>query len=82
MYFERHLLVKIGSLVTDTGISMKGFLPGTRTDTPTISVKGLAPGTYPVQIGLAAPGSFAPDITLAIAGAGPWYALGNLIVGN
>jgi hypothetical protein len=82
MYFERHLLVKIGSLVTDTGISMRGFLPGTRTDTPTISVKGLAAGTYPVQIGLAAPGSFAPDITLAIAGAGPWYALGNLIVGN
>jgi hypothetical protein len=82
MYFERHLLVKIGSLVTDTGISMKGFLPGTRTDTPTISVKGLAPGRYPVQIGLAAPGSLAPDITLAITGAGPWYTLGNLIVGN
>ncbi|MGY8685785.1 DUF4832 domain-containing protein [Bradyrhizobium sp. UFLA05-153] len=82
MYFERHLLVKIGSIVTDTGISMKGFLPGTRTDTFTISVKGLAPGTYPLQIGLAAPGDFAPDITLAIAGAGPWYTLGNLMVGN
>jgi hypothetical protein len=82
MYFERHLLVKIGSLVTDTGISMKGFLPGTRTDTPTIGVKGLVPGTYPVQIGLATPGSFAPDITLAISGAGPWYTLGNLVIGN
>jgi hypothetical protein len=82
MYFERHLLVKIGSLVTDTGISMKGFLPGTRTDTPTIDVKGLAPGAYPVQIGLAAPGSLAPDITLAITGEGPWYTLGNLVVGN
>ncbi len=82
MYFERHLLVKIGSLVTDTEISMKGFLLGTRTDTPTISVKGLAPGTYPVQIGLAAPGSLAPDITLAITGTGPWYTLDNLVVGN
>jgi hypothetical protein len=82
MYFERHLLVKIGSLVTDTGISMKGFLPGTRTDTPTVSVKGLAPGTYPVEIGLAAPGSLAPDITLAITGTGPWYTLGNLVVGK
>lgn len=82
MYFERHLLVKIGSLVTDTGISMKGFLPGTRTDTPTIGVKGLAPGTYPVEIGLAAPGSLAPDIRLAISGTGPWYTLGNLVIGN
>lgn len=82
MYFERRLLVKVGSLVTDTGITMKGFLPGNRTDTPTISVGGLASGTYPVEIGLAAPGSLVPDITLAIAGAGPWYALGNLVVGN
>jgi hypothetical protein len=82
MYFERHLLVKIGSLVTETGISMKGFLPGTRTDTPTIGVEGLAPGAYPLQIGLAAPGSLAPDITLAITGAAPWYTLGNLVVRN
>ncbi|MDN5001385.1 DUF4832 domain-containing protein [Bradyrhizobium sp. GCM10027634] len=82
MYFERHLLVKVGSLVTDTGITMKGFLPGNRTDNPTISVEGLASGTYPVQIGLAAPGRLVPDITIAIAGEGPWYTLGNLVVGN
>jgi hypothetical protein len=82
IYFKRHLLVKIGSLVTDTGLSMKGFLPGARTDTPTVSVKGLLPGTYPVQIGLAAPGSLTPDITLAIRGEGPWYTLGDLVVEN
>jgi hypothetical protein len=82
MYFERHLLVKIGSLVTDTAITMKGFLPGNRTDTPNISVVSLASGTYPVQIGLAAPGNLVPDITLAIPGAGPWYTLGNLVIGN
>jgi uncharacterized protein DUF4832 len=82
MYFERHLVVKIGSLVTDTAITMKGFLPGNRTDTPNISVVSLASGTYPVQIGLAAPGNLVPDITLAIPGAGPWYTLGNLVIGN
>jgi hypothetical protein len=82
MYFERHLLIKIGSLITDTGITMKGFLPGNRTDTPIVSAGSLASGTYPVEIGLAAPGTRVPDITLAIAGAGPWYTLGSLSIGN
>ena len=80
MYFDRHLLVKVGSQISDTGISMKGFLPGTRTDVATIGTQGLAAGTYPVRIGLAAPGSQTPDITLAIQGMRLWYTLGNVII--
>jgi hypothetical protein len=82
MYFDRRLLVRIGTRVFETAISMKGFLPGTRTDVATIATQGLAPGAYPVQIGLAAAGSQDPDITLAIQGAGPWYTLGDLAIGQ
>ena len=82
MYFDRHVLVKVGSQITDTGISMKGFLPGTVTNSINVSTTGLAPGTYTVQIGLAAPGSLSPDITLAIAGSAPWYSLANIVVGT
>jgi len=78
MYFDRHLLVKVGSQISDTGISMKSFLPGMRTDVAAVGTKGLVAGTYPVQIGLAAPGSHLPDIRLAIHGTGPWYTLGNI----
>jgi hypothetical protein len=80
MYFDRRLLVKVGSQISDTGISMKGFLPGTRTDVATIGTQGLAAGTYSVRIGLAAPGSQTPDIRLAIQGTGLWYTLGNVII--
>jgi len=80
MYFDRHLLVKVGSQISDTGISMKSFLPGMRTDVATVGTKGLVAGTYPVRIGLAPPGSQTPDITLAIQGTGPWYTLGNIII--
>ncbi|PBC06792.1 DUF4832 domain-containing protein [Mesorhizobium sp. WSM3859] len=80
MYFDRHVLVRIGTLVKDSRVSMQGFLPGDRTDTVTIGTAGLAAGTYPVQIGLAPPGSETPDITLAIRGDGPWYMLGKLVV--
>jgi Domain of unknown function (DUF4832) len=80
MYFDRHFLVKVGSQISDTGISLKGFLPGTRTDVATIGTQGLAAGAHPVQIGLAAPGSQTPDITLAIQGTGLWYTLGNVII--
>jgi hypothetical protein len=80
IYIDRHILVKIGNQVTDTGVTMKGFLPGTRTDTLTVNTAGLAAGTYPVAIGLAAPGSQNPDITLAIQGAGPWYPLANVTI--
>jgi Domain of unknown function (DUF4832) len=78
MYFERHLLVKVGNKISDTGISMKGFLPGMRADVATVGTKGLVAGTYPVQIGLAAPGTQIPDIRLAIQGTAPWYTLGNI----
>jgi hypothetical protein len=81
MYFDRHVLVKVGSQITDTGISMKGFLPGTVTNSVNVSTTGLAPGAYTVQIGLAAPGSLSPDITLAIAGSAPWYSLAKIVVG-
>jgi hypothetical protein len=32
MYFERHVLLKLGPRSSDTGISMQGFIPGNRTD--------------------------------------------------
>lgn len=80
MYFDRRILVKVGNHIFDTEISMRGFLPGTRTDTVTISAQGLTAGIYPVAIGLAAPGSQSPDITLAVEGAGLWYGLGNITI--
>ncbi len=79
MYFDRNLVVKIGSKVIDTGKSFKGFLPGSRTDNVSINTTGITPGTYPLEIGLAEPGK-SPDITLAIEGSGPWYSLGNIKV--
>ena len=79
IYADRHLLVKIGSKVIDTGKSFEGFLPGTRTDTLTLDTTGLPVGVYPIQIGLAPPGG-SPDITLAIQGTGPWYSLGTVSV--
>jgi hypothetical protein len=82
MYFDRRLLVRIGTRGFETAISMKGFLPGTRTNVATIDTRGLAAGTHPVQIGLAAAGSQDPDITLAIQGTGPWYTLGDLAIGH
>ena len=78
MYFERRVLIKIGSQTSGTQISMKGFLPGTRTDMATIGTRGLRPGTHLVQIGLAPPGSENPDVALAIRGTGPWYPLGTI----
>jgi hypothetical protein len=78
MYFDRDILIKVGTQVTDTGSNMKDFLPGTRVDTLTIPTQGLSAGTYPVQIGLAEPGSQTPDINLAIQGGGPWYTLGSI----
>jgi len=82
MYFDRRLVVRIGTRIIETAISMKGFLPGTRRDVATINTRDLAPGAHPVQIGLAAAGSQDPDITLAIQGAGPWYNLGELAIGH
>ncbi len=79
MYFDRNLVVKIGSKVIDTGKSFKGFLPGSRTDNVSINTTGITPGTYPLQIGLAEPGK-SPDITLAIEGSGPWYQIGNITI--
>src|SRR2546426_10555233 len=64
MYFDRRLLVRIGTQVFETAISMKGFLPGTRTDVATIATRGLAARAHPVQIDLAAAGSQDPDTTL------------------
>jgi hypothetical protein len=64
MYFDRRLLVRIGTQVFETAISMKGFLPGTRTDVATIATRGLAAGAHPVQIDLAGAGSQDPDTTL------------------
>jgi hypothetical protein len=80
MYFDRLLLIKIGNQIHHTGISMKGFLPGTRIDAVAVGTERSEVGTHDVQIGLAPPGTEAPDITLAIQGAGPWYLLGNLII--
>jgi Domain of unknown function (DUF4832) len=80
MYFDRHVLVKIGNQVTDSGISMKGFLPGARTNVANVSTSGLSPGTYPVAVGLAPPGSSDPEINLAIKAAGPWYGLGKILI--
>jgi hypothetical protein len=82
MYFERHLLLKLGPKITETDISMRGFLPGTRTDVVTIETADMAAGTYPVEIGLAPPATRGPDITLAIAGEGPWYRLGTVTLRN
>jgi hypothetical protein len=78
MYLDRHVLVKIGSRIIDSGVSMQGFLPGKRVDNITIGTAGLPRGTYPIQIGLAYPNTDAPDIVLAIQGEGPWYTLGSV----
>jgi hypothetical protein len=80
MYFDRVLVVKVGSLITSTTLTMKGFLPGSRADVATVATTGLAAGTYPVSIGLAPIGSQSPDINLAISGTGPWYILGNITI--
>jgi hypothetical protein len=77
MYFDRHVVVRVGGRMTDTGLSMKGFLPGARVDQASVSTPGLAAGRYDVALGLAPPGG-APDIRLAIQGAGPWYSLGTV----
>jgi Domain of unknown function (DUF4832) len=79
LYWDRHILIKIGSQVYDSGVSLKGFQPGNRTDTFVIN-QALPSGTYQIQIGLAPPPSTTPDIKLAVssAGAGPWYSLGTL----
>jgi hypothetical protein len=82
MYFDRRLLVRIGSRIFETAISMKGFLPGPRPYVATIATRGMAAGAHPVQIDLAAAGSQDPDITLAIQGTGPWYTLGDLAIGH
>jgi hypothetical protein len=78
MYMERHVLVGLGPEVVDTGLSMRGFLPGTRDDVVSIPTRGLPAGTYEVRIGLGPPQSHIPDITLAIDGQGPWYTLGEV----
>ena len=46
-------------------------------DIVSLNTQGLAAGSYPLQIGLAAPGE-TPDITLAIANGGPWYSVGTV----
>jgi Domain of unknown function (DUF4832) len=78
MYFERHVVLKLGSRITETDISMRGFAPGTRTDVVSVETGGMAAGTYPVEIGLAPTAAKNPDITLAILGEGPWYSLGTV----
>jgi hypothetical protein len=78
MYFERHVLVGIGPGVVDTGVSMRGFSPGMRTDVAMIDTGNLRPGKYEIKVGLGPPESRAPDIALAIEGQGPWYPLGSV----
>ncbi len=82
MYFDRHVLVKIGPKVIDSGITMQGFLPGQRRDDLTVRTNGSSPGRYSVQIGLAPPRRDSPDIALAIQGEGPWYPLGTVELRN
>ncbi len=82
MYFGRNVLLKLGSRNTDTGISMQGFAPGTRTDLVSLQTVGLRAGTYPVEIAVGLPAAKDPDITLAIEGDGPWYSLGDVILIN
>ena len=78
MYFERHVVLKLGSRITETDISMRGFAPGMRTDVVSVETGGMAPGIYAIEIGLAPTAAKNPDITLAIPGEGPWYSLGTI----
>lgn len=78
MYFERHVLLKLGPRVTETDISMRDFVPGMRTDVILVETEGMTAGTHPIEIGLAPPAAKNPDITLAILGEGPWYSLGTV----
>jgi hypothetical protein len=78
MYFHRNVLVKLGTQATDTGISMRGFVPGTRTDVISVDTAQLAAGIYPLEIALGSLASENPDIALAIEGDGPWYPLGKV----
>jgi hypothetical protein len=80
MYMERHVLVGLGSAVMDTGLSLRGFLPGRREDVAGIDVRNFPPGQYPVRIGIGPPQSRTPDVALAIEGQGPWYPLGEIIL--
>ena len=66
MYFDRMIVVRIGTKVTASEISMRGFLPGYRSDIVAVSTEGIHPGTYSIEVGLACPGSQTPDIKLAI----------------
>jgi hypothetical protein len=81
IYQDRNILVKIGDRVVDLGHTMKGFLPGSRTDVLDISTIGLSLGSHAIQIGLAAPGQTTPDIALAITGGvGKWYSVGTVTI--
>jgi hypothetical protein len=61
---------------------MRGFAPGKRADVASVETKGMAAGTYPIEIGLAAAAVENPDISLAILGEGPWYRLGTILLQN
>jgi hypothetical protein len=82
MYFERHVVLKIGPRIMGTDLSMQGFVPGTRMDVISVETGGMPAGTYPIEIGLAPPATENPDITLAISGEGPWYRLGAITLTN
>lgn len=55
MYMDRVVLVRVGSLVTQSTVNPRGLLPGRRTDSVSAHTAGLGKGTFDVALGLAPP---------------------------
>jgi hypothetical protein len=83
VYRSYTLALAIGDAVIETDADVRRWLPGDAVYEKTIAVpRELAPGRYPLRVGLLDPTTRRPVIQLGIAGRQPdgWYQVGEIVV--
>jgi hypothetical protein len=83
VYRSYTLALAIGDAVIETDADVRRWLPGDAVYEKTIPVpRDLAPGRYPLRVGLLDPTTRRPAIRLAIGGRQPdgWYQVGEIVV--